>query len=166
MKVLDNRLQAISIRLGPNDIRRVKQLARRLGVRDSDVIRFALKWTLMQVAPLCDPEIRGQALLPMFVEVGREFIRHFELDAVALGDLINKGVEPDEQVEHEDIALLAMAGSQAPFAMRGAHKADANPSRPSVESLREYLYEKYVYAPSEAVEASNGVPKRAAAAVS
>ena len=56
----ESRKQAVSIRLGAGDIRKLKLLAERLGVRDSDVIRFALKWSLNRVAPLCDPEIRGK----------------------------------------------------------------------------------------------------------
>src|SRR3974390_3106905 len=80
----ENRKQAVSIRLGSADIRKVKRLAKRLGVRDSDVIRFAIKSTLNRVAPLCDPEIRGPSLVPMFVETGAELIQHFELDAFRL----------------------------------------------------------------------------------
>ena len=35
--------QAVSLRLGAAEIRKIKRLAKRLGVRDSDVIRYALK---------------------------------------------------------------------------------------------------------------------------
>ena len=41
--MVDSRKQAISIRMNGADVRKVKKLAQRLAVRDSDVIRFAVK---------------------------------------------------------------------------------------------------------------------------
>jgi hypothetical protein len=155
MKLNENRKQAVSIRLGSSDIRKVKRLAERLGVRDSDVIRFAIKWTLNRVAPLCDPEIRGPSLVPMFVETGTEVIRHFELDAVRLEAIINEGVADDRAVAHDDVALLALAGSQQPYALLRLRPtgtvAGAGPSTGSIEALRQYLYDKYVYGRAEHV---------------
>ena len=149
----ESRKQAVSIRLGPGDIRKVKQLAERLGVRDSDVIRFALKWTLNRVAPLCDPEIRGRSLVPVFVETGAELIRQFELDAFRLDAIINEGADAERAVAHDDGALLALAGSQQPYALlrlRQQNGTDAPGSTASIEALRQYLYDKYVYARREA----------------
>lgn len=146
----DSRKQAVSIRLGPGDIRKVKQLAERLGVRDSDVIRFALKWTLNRIAPLCDPEIRGRSLVPVFVENGTELIRGFELDAFRLDAIINDGAEADRNVAHDDIALLALAGSQQSYALLRLRPNGAGEnSTASIEALRQYLYDKYVYARRE-----------------
>lgn len=149
----ENRKQAVSIRLGSGDIRKVKRLAKRLGVRDSDVIRFALKWALNRVAPLCDPEIRGASLVPMFVETGADLIRHFELDAFRLDAVINDSVEEARRVTHDDIALLALAGSQQPYALLRVRPGSANgqsvgqggASVGSIEALRQYLYDKYIY---------------------
>jgi hypothetical protein len=147
--VNENRKQAVSIRLGSGDIRKVKRLAERLGVRDSDVIRFAIKWTLTRVAPLCDPQIRGPSLVPVFVETGAELIRHFELDAFRLESIINEGADRGRHVAHDDIALLALAGSQQPYALLrlkangGASHSAATPA--SIEALRQYLYDKYIY---------------------
>ena len=146
----ENRKQAVSIRLGSGDIRKVKRLAERLGVRDSDVIRFALKWMLNRIAPLCDPEIRGVSLVPMFVEAGGDVIRHFELDAVRLDHLINSGVAEDRRVSHDDIALLALAGAQQPYALlrlrqSGGGGAGLPGAVPSTDALRQYLYDKYIY---------------------
>jgi hypothetical protein len=145
--VKESRKQAVSIRLGSGDIRKVKRLAERLGVRDSDIIRFALKWTLNRVAPLCDPEIKGPNLVPVFVETGAELIRHFELDAFRLETIINEGVERPRRVAHDDIALLALAGAQQPYALlhlRSGGAADSTLA--SIDALRQYLYDKYVYA--------------------
>ena len=66
------------------DIRKVKKLAGRLGVRDSDVIRFAVKSMLGRLAPLIDSEVHGRNLVPVFVESGAELLRFFEIDASKL----------------------------------------------------------------------------------
>src|SRR5208283_3570939 len=133
------------IRLGSGDIRKVKRLADRLGVRDSDVIRFALKWTLNRIAPLCDPQITGPSLVPVFVESGTELILHFELDAFRLEAIINAGVEPEQRVAHEDVALLALAGSQQPYALLRLRPPGSTGPRAengaSIEALRQHLYD-------------------------
>jgi hypothetical protein len=158
--VNDNRKQAVSIRLGAGDIRKVKQLAERLGVRDSDVIRFALKWTLNRVAPLCDPQIKGPSLVPMFVETGADLIRYFELDAFRLDGVINDNVEPDRKVAHDDIALLALAGSQQPYALLRLRSGGpgSDPAIGSIDALRQYLYDKYVYSHGRESAADAGAP--------
>lgn len=149
--MVDQRKQAISIRLGQADIRNIKRIAKRLGVRDSDIIRFAIKSTLHRVAPLCDQAIRGRNLVPVLVESGDELIRHFELDAFRLESIINEQVEEGRQVERDDIALLAMGGLREEYlVMRlkdgsGAAVDSAAPAR----SLRGYLYDKYVYRNTE-----------------
>jgi len=156
--VHESRKQAVSIRLGSGDVRKIKRLAERLGVRDSDVIRFALKWALNRVAPLCDPEIRGPSLVPMLVETGAELIRHFELDAFRLDAIVNEGVERERRVAHDDIALLALAGAHQPYALlrlralgssNGAAVETVHGSPASIEALRQHLYDKYVYAGRE-----------------
>src|SRR5580704_1702047 len=98
------------------DIRKVKKLAQRLAVRDSDVIRFAVKCMLTRLGPLYDPEVRGRNLVPVFVESGAELLRFFELDATRLEAVINEGVEGSKRVDRDDIALLALTGGQAPYA--------------------------------------------------
>ena len=66
--MIESRKQAVSIRMSPADLRKVKDLARRLSARDSDVIRFAVKAMLGRLAPLFDQQSRGRALVPALVE--------------------------------------------------------------------------------------------------
>jgi hypothetical protein len=145
--VVDQRKQAVSIRLGESDIRNVKRIAKRLGVRDSDIIRFAIKSTLSRIAPLCDPAIRGRNLVPVLVESGDELIRYFELDAFRLEAIINAQAEDGRQVDRDDIALLAMSGLRDEYLVM--RLTDGNGSSADVasqgRSLRRYLYDKYVY---------------------
>ena len=70
--MMDSRKQAVSIRMSSGDIRNVKKLAKRLGVRDSDVIRLAVKAMLARLGPLNDSSLRGRSLVPVFVESGNE----------------------------------------------------------------------------------------------
>lgn len=132
------------------DVRKVKKLAQRLGVRDSDVIRYAVKGMLSRLGPLHDTEVRGRNLLPVFVESGVELLRFFELDAARLETIINEGVDSSRRVERDDIELLALTGAQENYAVlklselnRTENGRQGNPVLSS--SLREYLYQKYVY---------------------
>lgn len=145
--MVDQRKQAVSIRLGESDIRNIKRIAKRLGVRDSDIIRFAIKSTLNRVAPLCDQAIRGRNLVPVLVESGDELIRYFELDAFRLESIINEHVDEGRQVDRDDIALLAMSGLREEYLVMRLKDGVGPPAESSqqVHSLRGYLYDKYVY---------------------
>ncbi len=162
--MVDSRKQAISIRMNSADIRKVKKLAQRLSVRDSDVIRFAVKCMLTRLGPLYDPDVKGRNLVPVFVESGAELLRFFDLDAARLEAVINDGVEPARRVERDDIALLALTGGQEPYAallLSELNKEERNGASAGelANSLRQYLYDKYVYRPGS--EASTHKPSEA-----
>lgn len=148
--MVEGRKQAVSIRMSAADVRKVKRLAERIGARDSDVIRFAVKSMLTRLGPLYDPEAKGRGLVPVFVESGGDVLRFFELDASRLEAIINDGVEAGKRVDRSDIALLALAGAQEPYAalmlseLNQRNGSSALPGEPS-SSLRQYLYDKYVY---------------------
>jgi hypothetical protein len=130
------------------DVRKLKRIAQRLAVRDSDVIRFAVKCMLGRLAPLYDSEVRGRNLVPVFVESGAELLRFFELDAARLEQVINEGVEAAKRVDRDDVALLALSGGQEAYAALMLRELDERRNSPVGElavSLRQYLYEKYVY---------------------
>jgi hypothetical protein len=148
--VVDGRKQAVSIRMNATDVRKVKRLAARLGVRDSDVIRFAVKSMLAKLGPLYDPESQGRNLVPVFVESGAELLRFFDIDATKLEGIINNGVLGEGRVDRDDIALLALTSAQEPYAALKLSELE-HTERPRrsphelLESLRQYLYAKYVY---------------------
>lgn len=144
--MVEQRKQPISIRLGESDLRNVRRVAKRLGVRDTDVIRYAIKSMLNRIAPLGDEGIAGRNLVPLLIESGDELIRYFDLDAYRLESIINRHVEGDLRVDRDDIAVLAMSGLREQYlAMR---MKDGNWSAPDsgapTRSLRNYLYDKYV----------------------
>jgi Arc/MetJ-type ribon-helix-helix transcriptional regulator len=146
------RKQAISVRIGESDLSRVRRLARRLGARDSDVIRAAIKALLAQWSPLQDATIRGRSLVPLFLENGTELFRYFDLDAPRLESIINEGVSAEARVAIADIELIAMSGLQRSLlhwrlgrtGAAGANEQARGGEEPVEQSLRQYLYEKYV----------------------
>jgi hypothetical protein len=117
--MVEGRKQAISLRVSSSDLNKVKRLAQRLGARDSDVIRFAVKTTLARLAPLCDGSLRGNALVSVFLESGFDFFRHFDLDAARLDSIINEGVDDAHRIKPEDIQLIALNGIQQAYARLG-----------------------------------------------
>jgi hypothetical protein len=143
--VVENRKRAVSIRLGKTDLRNVKQIARRLGVRDSDVIRFAIKSMLNRIGPLCDEGVNGRNLIPVLLESGDELIRFFELDAYRLDSIVNERSREDLRVDRDDIALLAMSGLREHYLymrINGCSPSEDGASRQ--QTLRMYLYDKYL----------------------
>jgi hypothetical protein len=151
VEVVDHRKQAVSIRLGGADVRNIKRMAKRLGVRDSDIIRYAVKSMLGRMSPLCDEAIRGRNLVPVLVESGDELIRYFELDAYRLDSIINERTEGETRVDRDDIALLAMSGLREQYLVMRMKDGGAAPQETvsPVRSLRSYLYDKYVYRSEE-----------------
>lgn len=155
----EGRKQAVSIRLGASDLRNLRKLARRLGVRHSDLIRYAIRSALARLAPLHESEQRGKALVPVFVEAGAELTRYLDLDATDVDTIINDGAPPELRVEREDVQLLAMSGAPHPYArlrlvsgggprspQQSTAETDAGMQDPlSAQSLRKYLYDKYVF---------------------
>lgn len=147
--MVESRKQAVSIRMNGADVQKVKRLANRLGARDSDVIRFAVKSMLAKLAPLYDAEVHGRNLVPVFVESGAELLRFFDIDAARLEAIINEGVESGRRVDRDDVALLALTGAQEPYAaLKLSELSQESGPRDRGElssSLRQYLYDKYVY---------------------
>jgi|SRR5882672_3891485 len=143
--------------MGVTDLQKIKAIALRLGVRDSDVFRYAVKNSLAQLAPLVDASIQGRHLLPVFVEGGPTLLRYFELDASRLAEIVNAGVgDPELLVAAEDLTLLSMAGVQESYAfvklgelLEGTTTSMPLEKDSLVEVLREYLYDKYVFRPGK-----------------
>ena len=163
--MVESRKKAISIRMSTGDVRRVKKLAQRLNVRDSDVIRFAVRGVLVRLGPLYEPETRGRNLIPVLVEAGAEFLRFFDLDTARLESIVNADVDPEKRVAREDLALLALSGVQEPYAALKLSELNQTDERllrsgDLSASIRHYLYDKYVYRAS--VEPSDGPPLRLA----
>ena len=148
----EGRKQAISLRLNAGDIRRIKEIADRLGVNDSDVVRFGIKLMLHQMLPLTNRRIRGRQLVPLLAELGPDAVRHFDLDATTLDEIINGDAPPEERVDAEDIGLVTLVSARESYAQLSL-RALAPRSKPPPEgdrrdasplnAMRRHLYAKY-----------------------
>lgn len=147
----EQRKQNISLRMGSSDLKKIKAIARRLSVRESDVYRFAIKSMLSKLGPLHNLEVKGRDVLPVLLEIGPEFVSYFDLDANGLGDIINGDVESeDKKVHQEDIELLALSVSHENFVMfKLKELAKTDLQHQGITSmLKEYLVNKYVDKPA------------------
>jgi hypothetical protein len=149
---MEGRKQAISIRLNAADLRSLRKLARRLGVRNSDVIRFALKSCIARLEPLLQPETQGRDLVPMFVEAGVDLVRYLDLDAARIDAIINDGVVDGNRVERADIHLLAGSGIQHSYARLrlvaagGPPRTRLSPNAGEEDGLLSHSLDSYFYA--------------------
>lgn len=146
------RKQNISVRMNASDLRRIRDVAARLQVRESDVFRFAVRSSLAKLTPLQDLHTIGSDLVPVFVEFGGELTTYFELDTDRLDAIINGAVKGSEKrVDRDDIELLAMAGVQDNYLYIRLKElvADNRDGLPPSHLLRRYLYDKYIVSASE-----------------
>ncbi|MBI3560667.1 MAG: hypothetical protein HY080_02975 [Gammaproteobacteria bacterium] len=142
-----DRKKIISMRISEMDHAKIKRIASRMKVNDSDVFRFAIKVVLHKLTPLHDTRKNGKDVLPAFIEIGKELTHFFELDADRLDSIINDGVMIKEGlIERRDIELLAMTAGHDHYLLsklREHFQSELSTSDPLYQ-LREYLYGKYL----------------------
>ena len=147
------RTSAMSLRLSDAERTKLRMVAERLDVRETDILRYAIEATLSRLGSLFDPEAGGVDLLPVFVETGSEMLRYFSIDSARLDTIINSGVdEPARRVDSKDLALLASTSRNDPVAavhLRALFGAGDDAEKENLAQLkqkfRDYLYQKYLY---------------------
>jgi hypothetical protein len=144
----ENKTQLVSVRVCPSDLEKLGAIARRLRVRESEILRFALRLAFSKLSPMHDNTMHGQDLIPVFLKCGPELMYHFELDPRTLDTIINGEVEdPRKKVTLEDIELLAasheMPSHRHHSRLNGPPKVLAGRLDLS-GALQQYLYDKYV----------------------
>lgn len=134
----------ISVRLGIGDLRRIKEIALCLDVKESDVFRFAVKSMSTRLMPLLNRQLKGIPMLMALLESGEELLRYFEFDAYRLDQLIN-GDDDDGPVAEEDIELLAIGIVNADYVADQLTRRTGARVEPTFAfaSLHRYLMEKY-----------------------
>lgn len=145
--MIKTRKKMVSLRMDAKDLNKVRGIARRLGVRESDVFRFALKTTLGRLGMFHEPAVVGRDLLPVFMELGVELVNYFDLDAELVERLINEGAQDDNKVDWRDIELVTLAaGSQDHYAcLRLQHLTRGKSEHAYFPgAIQEYMYEKYM----------------------
>lgn len=137
-----------SLRLSATDIERIKALAKRLRVRELEIIRFALRLTLTKLAPLHHRQARGRDLIPVFLEFGPELMHYFHMDSQSLEAIINADLEDArEKVDGQDIELLATAQAMPAYHFYSKFKGLPRLETDRLDlsgALQQYLYQKYI----------------------
>lgn len=149
---MEHRKQLVSVRLCHADVERIRAIAGRLRVRESDVIRFALRLAFSKLAPLLDVDAHGADLIPIFLECGPELTYHFDLDSRTLDSILNDGVEDShKKIDSGDIELIAA------LHLPSYHTHAKIKALPKLEmghlslsgALQQYLYEKYIHSEND-----------------
>jgi len=158
-KTVDHKKRNVSFRLTAADLRKIKEISTRLGVKESDLYRFSVKNMLTKLMPLHDKELRGADLIPALLECGEDLLRYFDLDSEQLNHIINDGIDDEtRRVDAEDLDLLALAIVNGNYVINRLSELCKEPIEVFRvnDALRHYLYEKYLgaqmqsYAPSAA----------------
>jgi len=140
--------RSVSLRVSHSDFERIRAIATRLEVRDSDVFRFAIKLALAKLAPLDDEGARGHALAAMLIDCGRDVAEHFNLDAKRLDRVVNDAATSEaERIDFEDLDMLTMSSIQERYLHARLKQLTREPVDPYrlAETLRHYLARKYLH---------------------
>ena len=144
---MSQKKQSVSVRLSESDVRKVKDISKRLGVKDSELFRFIVKNTLAKLLPFQNEGVKGIDLIPALVDCGGDLTRYLDIDTDALDDIVNSGVnDPDKKVDKADLDMLALASVGASYVSYKLSELKNQPvDEASLEdSLKEYLYSKYL----------------------
>lgn len=136
----------ISVRLRGSDIDKIKAIAKRLDVSDSEIFRFGIRLALSRLLPLLDEKASGFRVLPVFVENDGELVKQFDMDATHLNRVINEHCDdPDQCVDQTDLNLLTLHGLPSDYLKLRIQEltGEAVESVSVWKALRKYLYGKY-----------------------
>lgn len=143
---MECRKQNVSVRMANSDLHRIKEISKRLGVKESDLFRFCVKSVLSKLMPLQDETIKGSDLMPVFIDIGDDLARFFELDAERLEKIINGDLgEAEKKVSRDDIDLLALASISERYVVVKLNEMAKRPAsgQSAFDALRDYFKEKY-----------------------
>ncbi len=144
---MSQKKQSVSVRLSESDLRKIKDISKRLGVKDSELFRFIIKNTLAKLLPFQNEGVKGVDLIPALIDCAGDLSHYLDIDTDHLEEIVNGGVrDPEKRVEKADLDMLALASVGASYV---SYKLSELRSQPVDEAkledaLREYLYGKYL----------------------
>lgn len=144
---MENNMKNISVRLNFMDIQKIKELAVRLGIRESDLFRFSVKSMLEKLFRLNDKNVRGADLIPLWLECGDFLMDNFELDSTKLDEIFNQNLtEIDHRIDSDDIELMAMSKLNPIYMVKKLSALCDKQIDPKCANdiFRKYLYSKYI----------------------
>ena len=139
--------RTVSLRLNESDLAKLKEISTRLGVKESDLLRFTVKQSLSKLMAFRDKDAKGVDLIPALIECGSELTHYLELDSSDLERIVNSDLlDQHKKVDPEDLDILVSAGLGAPYMTykNNALRRVSSHNNRMISSLRDYLYEKYL----------------------
>jgi len=146
---VSNKKQNVSVRLSESDIKKIKGISERLGVKDSELFRYIIKSSLARLLPFQKGGMSGVDLIPALLDSGKDLTQQLDIDAERLDSIVNEGVNDEvKQVEKEDLDFVTLLGNDAchdylTFKL-GESKGSMLSDKDVDASLKEYLYGKYL----------------------
>lgn len=137
----------ISVRLSESDIRKIKDISDRFGVKESELFRYGVKCMLTKLMPFNDPNLRGADLIPAWLECGPELLNYFYIDSDQLGTIFNNDIkEDDTEIDASDLDLMVLSNLNEKFVVKRLSDICGIPLECSdVQTvLHKYLHDKYV----------------------
>lgn len=144
---MEQRKRNISVRLSTSDIRKIKDISARLGVKESELFRFAVKNMLTKLMPLNDDDLKGADLIPTWLECGDDLLAYFDIDADQLDEIINNNAQQEEtRVEFSDLDLMVLSSLNRNYVVKKLSDVCGMQVDPAnvKDILRAYLHDKYV----------------------
>jgi len=138
--------EMVAVRLDPADRRKAKVIADRLGVSESDLLRYAIKVALEDFSPLTDGAKEGAELFEAFLQHGPEKARWLDLDTDKLDRILHDDLQNEDlRVGREDMRI-AMGASGGTGYHDWLMKYISGELKPWVRELptSTYLHQKYV----------------------
>jgi hypothetical protein len=137
----------ISVRMTAWELKRVKEIADRLGVKESEMIRYSISNTLGKLMPFHDKAFKGANLMPAILDSAEDLMRYFHMDSDQLNRIVNEGEEdPSKRVAEEDLDMIVLSHLNEQYLVKRLAEIFHSPieSMSVGDKLKTYLYEKYV----------------------
>lgn len=144
---MNKKKRNISVRLSESDICKIKDIAHRFGVKESELFRYAVKSMLTKLMPFNDGNLRGADLIPVWLECGEELLTYFHIDSDQLDTIFNDDLEESQrEIESSDLDLMILSNLNEKFIVkRLSELCGTNLDHSEVRDvLKKYLYEKYI----------------------
>ncbi|MCP5145029.1 MAG: hypothetical protein H6978_09420 [Gammaproteobacteria bacterium] len=112
--IIDDATCTVSFRTRTSELGFIKEVARRFEVKQSDVLRFAVRIGLQRLDVLRTRDVYGDSLNPLLADVGVDLVDHFDLDLPTLERMIN-GVPPVDNAITGNTLERLVALARAPL---------------------------------------------------
>lgn len=144
---MGNKKRNISVRLSESDIKKIKDIADRFGIKESELFRYGVKCMLTKLMPFNDPELRGADLIPAWLESGQELLSYFYIDADQLENIFNNNIGSlDKKIDRSDLDLMVLSNLNERFVIKRLSEiCGVTLEQSDVKNvLKKYLHDKYI----------------------